>query len=399
MRIIIYTGKGGVGKTSIAAATAVKMAKQGKRTLILSTDAAHSLADSLAVPIGPDPVQISDNLWGQEVNAIRETERNWGTVQVWLTKLLDKAQLKDVTTEEMLVFPGMEELFSLLKIKEHADSGQYDVLVVDCAPTGETLRLLSYPNVLNWWLEKIFPTERKLIKIVRPVAKIVKDIDLPSDDVLDSIERLARGLEEMQRLVLDSEITSVRIVLNPEKMVLAEAKRSFTYLNLFGFNTDAIIVNRVLPDEAGKGFFAHWREIQKKYEEEIVLNFQPLPILKAPMMQKEVIGLPILDELADIVYGEQVPSAMLYRGRTETIREEDGDMLLELSIPFVEKADLDLTQTGDELTVDAGAYKRKVILPRTLMGREVIGARYAKDRLIIRFGKRELTAQGKVEDK
>ncbi len=399
MRIIIYTGKGGVGKTSIAAATAVKMAKQGKRTLILSTDAAHSLADSLAVPIGPDPVQISDNLWGQEVNAIRETERNWGTVQGWITKLLDKAQLKDVTTEEMLVFPGMEELFSLLKIKEHAESGQYDVLVVDCAPTGETLRLLSYPNVLNWWLEKIFPTERKLIKIVRPVAKIVKDIDLPSDDVLDSIERLARGLEEMQRLVLDPEITSVRIVLNPEKMVLAEAKRSFTYLNLFGFNTDAIIVNRVLPDEAGKGFFAHWRDIQKKYEEEIVLNFQPLPILKAPMMQKEVIGLPILEELADIVYGEQVPSAMLYRGRTETIREEDGDMLLELSIPFVEKADLDLTQTGDELTVDAGAYKRKVILPRTLMGREVIGARYAKDRLIIRFGKRALAAQGKVEDK
>lgn len=399
MRIIIYTGKGGVGKTSIASATAVKMAKQGKRTLILSTDAAHSLADSLAVPIGPDPVQISDNLWGQEVNAIRETERNWGTVQVWLMKLLDKAQLKDVTTEEMLVFPGMEELFSLLKIKEHADSGQYDVLVVDCAPTGETLRLLSYPNVLNWWLEKIFPTERKLIKIVRPVAKIVKDIDLPSDDVLDSIERLARGLEEMQRLVLDPEITSVRIVLNPEKMVLAEAKRSFTYLNLFGFNTDAIIVNRVLPDEAEEGFFAHWRDIQKKYEEEIVLNFQPLPILKAPMMQKEVIGLPILEELADIVYGEQVPSAMLYRGRTETIREEDGDMLLELSIPFVEKADLDLTQTGDELTVDAGAYKRKVILPRTLMGREVIGAKYAKDRLIIRFGKRELTAQRKVEDK
>lgn len=399
MRIIIYTGKGGVGKTSIAAATAVKMAKQDKRTLILSTDAAHSLADSLAVPIGPDPVQISDNLWGQEVNAIRETERNWGTVQGWITKLLDKAQLKDVTTEEMLVFPGMEELFSLLKIKEHAESGQYDVLVVDCAPTGETLRLLSYPNVLNWWLEKIFPTERKLIKIVRPVAKIVKDIDLPSDDVLDSIERLARGLEEMQRLVLDPEITSVRIVLNPEKMVLAEAKRSFTYLNLFGFNTDAIIVNRVLPDEAGEGFFAHWRDIQKKYEEEIVLNFQPLPILKAPMMQKEVIGLPILEELADIVYGEQVPSAMLYRGRTETIREEGGDMLLELSIPFVEKADLDLTQTGDELTVDAGAYKRKVILPRTLMGREVIGAKYAKDRLIIRFGKRELTAQGKVEDK
>ncbi|MEC0310800.1 ArsA family ATPase [Paenibacillus lautus] len=395
MRIFIYTGKGGVGKTSIAAATAVKMAEQGKRTLILSTDAAHSLADSLAVPIGPDPVQISDNLWGQEVNAIRETERNWGTVQVWLTKLLDKAQLKDVTTEEMLVFPGMEELFSLLKIKEYAESGQYDVMVVDCAPTGETLRLLSYPNVLNWWLEKIFPTERKLIKLVRPVAKIVKDIELPSDDVLDSIERLARGLEDMQRLVLDPEITSVRIVLNPEKMVLAEAKRSFTYLNLFGFNTDAVIVNRVLPDEAGEGFFAHWRDIQKKYEEEIVLNFQPLPILKAPMMQKEVIGLPILKELADIVYVDRDPSAMFYHGITETIREEEGEMLLELMIPFIDKEDLNLMQTGDELTVDAGAYKRKVILPRTLMGRQVVGARYAEDRLIIRFGKRELEMSAK----
>jgi len=396
MRIIIYTGKGGVGKTSIAAATAAKMAKQGKRTLILSTDAAHSLADSLAVPIGPDPVQVGENLWGQEVNSLRETENNWGAVQGWLTALLDKAQLKDITTEEMLVFPGMEELFSLLQIKEHAQSGRYDVLVVDCAPTGETLRLLSYPNVLNWWLEKIFPHERRLIKLVRPVAKFVNSIELPSDDVLDSIERFARGLEEMQRIVLDPETTSVRIVLNPEKMVLAEAKRSFTYLNLFGFNTDAVIVNRVLPDEAGEGFFAYWRDIQKKYEQEIVSNFQPLPILKAPMMQKEVIGLPVLEELADVVYGEQDPSAMFYRGRTETIREENGEMLLELMIPFIDKADLDLTQTGDELTVDAGAYKRKVILPRSLMGRQVAGARYAEDRLIIRFGKRDTTTvQGK----
>lgn len=395
MRIIIYTGKGGVGKTSIAAATAVKLAREGKRTLIISTDAAHSLADSLAVPIGPDPVQISDNLWGQEVNSLRETERNWGAVQGWLTKMLDKAQLKDVTTEEMLVFPGMEELFSLLQIKEHAQSGKYDVLVVDCAPTGETLRLLSYPNVLNWWLEKIFPNERKLIKLVRPVAKLVNRIELPSDDVLDSIEFFARGLEEMQRIVLDPEITSVRIVLNPEKMVLAEAKRSFTYLNLFGFNTDAVIVNRVLPDEAGEGFFAHWRELQKKYEEEIVLNFQPLPILKAPMMPNEVIGLSALEQLADIVYGSQDPSEIFYQGRTEVIREDAGEMLLELMIPFVDKAELDLTQTGDELTVNAGAYKRKVILPRPLMGRQVAGARYVEDRLIIRFGKRDILDQGK----
>ncbi|WP_433944754.1 ArsA family ATPase [Paenibacillus sp. SN-8-1] len=394
MRIIIYTGKGGVGKTSIAAATAVKLAQQGKRTLILSTDAAHSLADSLAVSIGPDPVQISENLWGQEVNSLRETENNWGAVQGWISAMLDKAQLKDITTEEMLVFPGMEELFSLLQIKKHAQSGEYDVLVVDCAPTGETLRLLSYPNVLNWWLEKIFPYERKLVKFVRPVAKLVNHVELPSDHVLDSIERFARDLGDMQRIVLDPETTSVRIVLNPEKIVLAEAKRSFTYLNLFGFNTDAVIVNRILPDEAGEGFLADWRNLQKKYEEEIVMNFQPLPILKAPMMRQEVVGIPVLEELADIVFGALDPSGMLYRGRTETIREEDGELLLELPIPFVDKADLDLTQAGDELTVNAGAYKRKVILPRLLMGRPVAGAKYAEDRLIIRFGERDIREKG-----
>lgn len=394
MRIIIFTGKGGVGKTSVAAATAVQLAKQGKRTLILSTDAAHSLADSLNVPIGPDTVQISSNLWGIEVNSLRETERNWGSVQEWLSKLLDKAQLKDITTEEMLVFPGLEELFSLMQIKEHAQSGNYDVLVVDCAPTGETLRLLSYPNVLNWWLEKIFPYERKLIKIVRPVAKLTSGIELPSNDVLDSIERFARGLEEMQRIVLNPEVTSVRIVLNPEKMVLAEAKRSFTYLNLFGFHTDAVIVNRVLPEEAGEGFFANWRELQKKYEQDIAANFQPLPIMKAPMMQEEVIGLPILEALADRIYGDRDPAAILHHGRTEIIREEGEEMVLELMIPFIDRSELDLTQTGDELTVAAGSYKRKVILPKPLMGREVAGARYAEDRLMIRFGKRAKSAGG-----
>ncbi|MGK5512021.1 ArsA family ATPase [Brevibacillus formosus] len=391
MRIIIYTGKGGVGKTSIAAATAVKMAKQGKRTLILSTDAAHSLGDSLAMRIGPEPVPICENLWGQEVNSLRETEKNWGIVQGWLTALLDKAQLTDIATEEMLVFPGMEELFSLLQIKEHTQSGKYDVVVVDCAPTGETLRLLSYPNVLNWWLEKMFPNERRLIKLVRPVAKFINNVELPSDDVLDSVEQLARSLEELQRIVLDPEMTSVRLVLNPEKMVLSEAKRSFTYLNLFGFNTDAVIVNRVLPNEAGEGFFAYWRDLQRKYEEEIVMNFQPLLILKAPMMPKEVIGLSVLEELADIVFKDQNPSTILYRGRTEKIREEDGGMVLELSIPFVEKSDLDLTHNGDELTVNAGAYKRKVILPRPLIGRQVTGAKFSEDRLLIRFGERNMT--------
>jgi len=388
VRVIIFTGKGGTGKTSVAAATAARLAKQGKRTLVLSTDAAHNLADVLAAPVGPEPVEIADRLWGQEVNSLRETERNWETIQGWLTRLLDKAHLKDISTEEMLVFPGMEELLNLLQLREHTQSGRFDVVVVDCAPTGETLRLLSYPNVLNWWLEKIFPLERRLIKFMRPVARLAGQVELPPDEVLDSVERLARGLEETQRLVLDPEITSVRIVLNPEKMVVAESKRAFTYLNLFGFSTDAVVVNRVLPAEAGQGFFSGWLENQRKHEEEIETNFRPLPILKAPMMPEEVIGLPALERFADLLYESRDPAAMLYRGRTETFREEDGATLLELALPFMDREELDLTQTGDELTVHAGAYKRKVILPRSLAGSRVEGAKFADGRLVIRFGKR-----------
>jgi len=386
MRIIIYTGKGGVGKTSIAAATAVNLADQGMRTLIISTDAAHSLSDSLDMPLSSDPIQVNSNLWAQEVNSLRETERNWGTVQAWLSRLLDKAKLTDVTTDEMLVFPGMEELFSLLQIKNHAQSDQFDVIIVDCAPTGETLRLLSYPNVLNWWLDKIFPHERRLIKIVRPVAKMVTGgYELPSDDVLDTIEVFIRGLEELQQLLVNPEVTSVRLVLNPEKMVVSEAKRSFTYLNLFGFNTDAVIVNRVLPQEAAAGYMAGWKDIHDKYEEEIVHNFNPLPILRVPLQPCEVVGIAMLREVGNILFTEHKPQAVLYKGRTEVVYKEDDMYILSIAIPFVEKAEIELTQRGDELTIQVGAYKRKVVLPRPLFGRVVAGAKFTEDRLIIRF--------------
>lgn len=303
MRVIIYTGKGGVGKTSVSAATAVKLAEQGYRTLILSTDAAHSLSDSFQVALGSEPVRISERLWGVEVDSLRETEKHWGAVRNWLSGLMSWANLDDITTEEMLVFPGMEELFSLMEIRRHATSGDYDAIIVDCAPTGETLRLLSYPNLLRWWLEKVFPYERRLLKVVRPVAKVVAGgLELPGDNVLDSLASLVRQLEKLQKIIIDPAMTSVRVVVNPEKMVIAEARRAFTYLNLYGFNTDAIIVNRVLPAEAGTGYWSTWRDIHLKYEEEIRNSFSPLPILRIPMMESEVYGLPMLKRIGEAAF-------------------------------------------------------------------------------------------------
>lgn len=398
MRIIIYTGKGGVGKTSVAAATGVRLASQGLRTLVMSTDAAHNLADAFQVQLGPDPTPISDCLWGQELDNLMETERNWGVVQAWFGKVMDWTELKDINKEEMMNFPGMEELFSLLKIIEHAESGKFDVLIVDCAPTGETLRLLSYPNVLTWWLEKIFPHQRRLLKLARPVAKIVTGgLELPDNKVMNNIENLIRRVIEVQSLLLDHSITSVRIVLNPEKIVISEARRSFTYLNLYGFNTDAIIVNRVLPSDADVGYLAEWKKRQVYYEEEIKNTFQPVPILRVPLMSYEVSGMQGLGDLADAAYGEKKAEEVLFVGKVEEVKQESDGYILYLTLPFVNRTDLNLTQRGDELTVQVGAYRRKVILSRSLTGRPILSARFVEERLRICFGERISSIEVKEE--
>jgi arsenite-transporting ATPase len=389
MRILVYTGKGGVGKTSVAAATAARLAALGRRTLVLSTDAAHSLADSLDRPLGPDPVAIADHLWGQEVDSLREAERSWGAVQRWLAGVLRWADVADVNSEELIVFPGLEELFSLLQILRHACEDRFDVLVVDCAPTGETLRLLSYPNVVRWWLNRIFPVQRRMARLARPVVRLVSGgLEPPSEDALDAIEQLFRQVEEMQALLRDPAVTSVRLVVNPEKMVLAESRRTFTYLNLFGFNTDAIVVNRVLPEGAGSGYFAGWRSIQARYEEEIRTAFSPLPILQVPLLETEVVGLPLLERVAAAAFGARDPAEVFFAGRAEEVRREAGGHVLDLAVPFVARGDVQLSQRGDELTVHVGTYKRKTLLPRTLAGRPVLGARLAEQRLVIRFGER-----------
>jgi arsenite-transporting ATPase len=382
----------------VAAGTAGRLAALGRKTLVLSTDAAHSLADSLDRPLGPDPVEVADNLWGQEVDSLREAERSWGAVQRWLAGVLRWANVADVNSEERIVFPGLEELFSLLQILGHAREGRFDVLIVDCAPTGETLRLLSYPNVIRWWLNRIFPFQRRMARLARPVVRVVTGgFEPPTEDALDAIEQLFRQVEEMQALLRDPAITSVRLVVNPEKMVLAESRRTFTYLNLFGFNTDAIVVNRVLPEGAGSGYFAGWRSIQAHYEEEIRTAFSPLPLLHVPLLETEVVGLPLLERVAAAAFGERDPGEVFFASRAEEVRRENGSHVLDLAMPFVARGDVQLSQRGDELTVHVGPYKRKTLLPRNLAGRPVLGARLAEQRLVIRFGERPAAVAEKGE--
>ncbi|MDQ0876256.1 arsenite-transporting ATPase [Paenibacillus sp. V4I3] len=386
MRIIIYTGKGGVGKTSIAAATAYRMAAEGKRTIVISTDAAHSLSDSLGIPLQHEPILIHERLWAQEIDCLRETQRYWGSVRNWFSNFMQWANLDDIGSEELMVFPGFEELFSLLRIKEHAESGLYDAIIVDCAPTGETLRLLSYPQLLRWWVRNIFPYERKILKLARPIMKVTKGLELPSDDVMDSFSQVVDQLEKLQQVIADPEITSIRLVVNPEKMVISEARRAFTNLNLYGFHTDAVIVNKVLSEEASEGYFAQWKQIQNKYEEEIVQCFSPLPILKVPLMPLEVVGKEMLERVAAAAFHERECGAILHRGIIEEVKKTEAGYELRISLPFTEKKQLQLNQKGDELTLQVGSYRRIVALPRILIGRQVEAARLAEGILTIHFG-------------
>src|ERR671916_3388533 len=261
-RTILYTGKGGVGKTSVAAATARRCAAQGLRTVVLSTDPAHSLSDVLETELGGDPTPCGDGLFGQEVQAQEEMERHWEAVQEWFGELLADRGVDPISAEELTVPPGMDELFSLLQIKRHHESGDYDVIVVDCAPTGETLRLLSFPDIARWWLEKVLPWEKRLISAARPLARTFLDVPLPNEDVFSDVQRLVRNLIAMNEILGDREHASIRLVMNPDRMVVKEAQRTFTYLNLYGYLTDAVVVNRVFPEELAGGYFDEWRERQ-----------------------------------------------------------------------------------------------------------------------------------------
>ena len=311
-RTILYTGKGGVGKTSVAAATARRCATAGLRTVVLSTDPAHSLSDSLEAPLGGEPTAVGDNLWGQEVQAQSEMERNWGAVQRWLGSLLTDRGVMDIAAEELTVPPGMDELFSLLQIKRHHESGEFDAVIVDCAPTGETLRLLSFPDICRWWLEKVFPWNRRMVAAARPIARGFLDVPLPGEDVFAEVQRLVKNLIAMNEILRDRKRASIRLVMNPDRMVIREAQRTFTYLNLYGYLTDAVIVNRVFPDDVADGYFGPWHERQQENLRTVVEGFSPVPVLTARYFEQEVVGAEMLDRLAAELFVDDRPEEVLH---------------------------------------------------------------------------------------
>ena len=388
-RIILYTGKGGVGKTTVSAATALRSAELGHRTVVMSTDSAHSLADSLDVPLGPEPVPVAENLWAQETDVYYNMKEQWGVVQEWLTALLVWQGMQEMEAEEVALVPGMDELANLLWITRNYGSGDFDVVIVDCAPTGQALTLLSFPESARWWVDKVLPVERRLARLAGPVIRGLTGMPVPRKEVFDAAEDLLARLAELHELLSDRLVSTVRLVVNPEKMVIKEAQRSFTYLNLYGYVTDAVVCNRLLPETVEDSYFSIWHEEQQKYRRRIEEAFSPLPILTAPLLEHEVVGVETLREIGQHLFGEEDPTRIYYPAVAQEVRAENGRYVLSLGMPFVSKDEIALAQRGDELTIRAGAYKRQVLLPRALAGRRATGAKIDGERLNITFSPKD----------
>ena len=383
-RTILYTGKGGVGKTSVAACTARRCAAAGQRTLVISTDPAHSLSESLSAELDGEPTQVGDRLWGQEVKAQEEMERHWSGVQEWFGELLQERGVDRISAEELTVPPGMDELFSLLRLQAHNESGEWDAVVVDCAPTGETLRLLSFPDVARWWIDKVLPFEHQILAAARPIARSLLDISLPGQAVFADIERLSQNLIAMNDILRDRRHCTIRLVMNPEKMVIGEAMRTFTYLNLYGYLTDAVIVNRLFPAGVGD-YFAAWRRVQEEHLELVNSAFAPVPVLCAPYFEQEVLGAGMLDRLAEALFADRDAGAVLHDGITQELEIDDGGALLRLELPFATKGDISLKKLGLEVIVGVDGYKRTIVLPPAMADFRPTGARFEEGALEVRF--------------
>jgi arsenite-transporting ATPase len=383
-RILLYTGKGGVGKTSVAAATALTCADRGYRTIVLSTDIAHSLGDAFGEELGPEPRQIHPNLWAQESEVFHNVAKYWGRIQQYAVSVLKWRGLDDVMAEEMTVLPGMDEVGSLLWIAEHHDSGRYDVIVVDAAPTGETLRLLSLPEAAKWWMEKIEPIGKRITKLTGPLIQRVVGMPMPGDDVFSAGEDLFRKLEHMHGLLADPAKTSVRVVLTLEQVVIKEAQRSFTYFHLYGYPTDLVIANRILPDEVGP-YFRGWYEAQRRYGPMVEQTFAPIPVLYAPFFDREVVGAEMLSQLGRALYGETDPSSQFYRGRPYHVARDNGEFVLSVELPFASKEQISLSRHADEIVIDVGSWRRNLVLPRILVDAQTRGAKFDDQVLKIRF--------------
>lgn len=386
MRVLLITGKGGVGKTTVAAATALRAADMGYRTLIMSTDPAHSLADAYALELGDEPAFVSPGLDGQQIDSQRRLERYWGEVRKYLVELFDWSGLRGVEAEELSVFPGMDELFALAEVKDHVGSGNYDLLVVDCAPTAETLRLLSLPEILEWYMAKIFPMQAKMVKVIRPVLSRVTSIPIAGNEVFESAESFYGRIQGVRRILTDPGITSARLVVNPERMVIAEARRTYTYLGLFGYAVDAVVVNRVLPEAVTDPYFKRWREVQAEYLEEVSRAFADVANLHLRLFDEEMVGLDKLRLLGDELYGDGDPTRRLSTTTPFRVEEEDDLIVLVLAVPLADRTQVDVMRHGDELFVTVGPYRRSLLLPDSLLRRQVLRAKLEDGWLRISFG-------------
>jgi arsenite-transporting ATPase len=379
MRIILFTGKGGVGKTTLSASTGAYLSELGKKVLVVSVDPAHSLSDVLEVDVGPEPKEIFKNFYAQEIDVYYSIEKFWGVLKEYLKNLLKWQGIEEVLAEEMSVLPGMEEVSSFLWINKHVEEGKYEIIIVDSAPTGETLRFLSLPDAASWWVTKILPLQRKLMRFIRPAAKIVTDIPLPEEETYDALEELFRQVYNLYYLLQNQEISSVRLVVNPEKMVIKETEKAFTYLHLFGFPVDAIFINRVAEKESP------FYEIQKKYIERIVKSFEPTPIFIIPQVYEEVLGYEKLKEFGKKIYQDKNPAEVFFKDKPFEIFEKNGNYILKIILKEPSEEKLEVYQKEEDLIIKIGNFKKHFFLPRVLLNKEIKGARIKNNYLEIDF--------------
>ena len=392
MRVILFSGKGGVGKTTVSAATGYRLAELGYKTIVVSLDPAHSLADAFDIPEKDRfsakglPIRIDDKLYIQEIDIQEEIDRYWGDVYRFLELLFNTTGLDEVLAEELAILPGMEEVTSLLYVNKYYREKDFDVLVLDLPPTGESLRFVSMPVVLKWYMKKIFKTERMVMKVARPVVGRLTDVPLPDENYFKALENFYEKLKGVDEVLIDPKSTSVRLVSNPEKMVVKESQRAFMYFNLFGINVDAVVVNKIIPPQAGDcSYLTKWIEVQSKYLQDIESMFSPVPVFKVPLLEEEVFGLERLKAMSEIIYGDKDPAGVFFRGKPYEFIQEGDEYLVKIRAPFIDKETISLLKGEEDLIVRVGNFKSHVLLPRKLKGLEPKGAKVKEGYIYVRL--------------